>query len=121
MKRLKTSKAMKTTALRKFKQLIDQASTLARQTEEEAPKILLKEYPQAMVDCLLGKINLFQSEITKAQKNKSKSITADVGVKQDQNELDNLIAHVARATNELNIKVKAFKEGVHMDVKKLVS
>ena len=121
MKRMKQSASMKVTSLRKCKQLIDNSTSMASKTEEDAPKILQKDYPQAMVDCMIKKVQLFQAEIAKAQSEYAKGITADVGHKQDQNEIDNLIQHIDGVSASLNKAAKLFKDGVHSDVKKLVT
>eukprot|EP00974_Lingulodinium_polyedra_P050016 4810431-Lingulodinium_polyedra.AAC.1 len=121
-KKLKVSKSMKASQLRKFKQIIDTAASQAALSEEEAQKISSKGYPQAMTDFCLQKVQEFKDIIDISKKAYADLVTTEWGAQTTsidliEKSLKELDGHI----KDLNQQLKKFKEGVFTDVKKLVS
>ena len=110
----------KTTSLNILKGLIDTSSQLARDTAEDAQKILTKAYPKEMVDCCMGKVEVFKQTIGKVQEEYPRHVTADVGTVLDQNQIYDIAKQVDALQQSLLEEQKSFKDGVHSDVKRLV-
>lgn len=118
VKRLKTAKNLRGTALRKCKALIDRSASECGNTERELEKMKLKGYPDTMMEWFMAKIGEFKAHLNVAQKVYAEEATR-VQVNPDADYLEASRKEVDNTTQTLENKFKSFKESVASDIKKL--
>ena len=111
--------ALRNSALRKNKQVVDKATNALKSAEDDSPKLREKGYPEQMVSFCMTMIENFKPKIAKVQTEYNDEVVKVP--RDDASELKSVAMALERSSGELESSLKEWIKSDGAHIKKLIS